>query len=186
MTVWLYEDYLRVVPDWPKPGVTFRDIGPLLENWDVFGEFVEDLSQLVPFGTEYLVAVESRGFILASALAFKLDMGLVMARKQGKLPVVTATAQFKSEYGEEEQLELGADLPIGWKACLVDDVLATGSTLIAAHKLVNRAYGQVLGVLTGFELNALGGRARLEEHCLVGNFGISVEVAEVQSLCSLD
>ena len=153
---------IRDVPDFPKPGIIFQDITPVLADPSLFRATTEAMAR--PFGgrgVTHVVAVESRGFILGAPIAQTLGAGLVPARKRGKLPWRTLREEYALEYGTDV-LEIHADaLPQGAKAVIVDDVLATGGTAAAVGALVARAGGELLGFAFLMALGFLGGRARL-------------------------
>jgi adenine phosphoribosyltransferase len=153
---------IRDVPDFPKPGIVFKDITPLLADAALFRETTEAMAR--PFrgtGVTHVVAVESRGFILGGPIAQHLGAGLVPARKRGKLPWRTLHEEYALEYGTDV-LEIHADaLPGSARAVIVDDVLATGGTAAAVGALVRRAGAELHGFAFLMALEFLGGRARL-------------------------
>ena len=153
---------IRDVPDFPKPGIIFKDITPLLADAALFREATQAMA--MPFEAEritHVIAVESRGFILGGPIAQQLGAGLVPARKRGKLPWKTLREEYALEYGTDI-LEIHADaLPRGARAVIVDDVLATGGTAAAVEGLVHRAGAELLGFAFLIALGFLGGRARL-------------------------
>jgi adenine phosphoribosyltransferase len=152
---------IRAVPDFPKPGVLFQDIAPLLADAGGFAAMLADLAQ--PWREARIAAVagaESRGFILAAALARELGAGLVLLRKPGKLPGTLLEESYSLEYGQD-RLQMQADaLPAGAPVLLVDDVLATGGTLAAGARLLSRQGAHLVGAAVIFEIPALGGRQR--------------------------
>jgi adenine phosphoribosyltransferase len=154
--------YVRDVPDFPQPGIIFRDITPLLARKDIFREVVEMMSRRWAQPTPDLVAaIEARGFIPGAAIAVKLNAGFVPIRKTGKLPWNTISEAYQLEYGTD-QLEIHSDAVLpGQKVLIVDDVLATGGTAAAAVRLVRKLGGEVVGVQVLIELEDLGGRKRL-------------------------
>ncbi len=158
-------EHIRAIADYPEPGVTFRDITPLLGNAAAFGRAIDDLvSKFHDISVSRVVGVESRGFILAAPIAYRLRAGFVPVRKAGKLPWAVAREEYDLEYGNDK-LEIHRDAihpdePI----LIVDDVLATGGTAAATCKLVEALGGKVLGVGVMIELEALGGRQRLAGH----------------------
>jgi adenine phosphoribosyltransferase len=156
---------VREIPDFPRPGIRFRDITPLLLDPDGLEAAVAGLASAVGPGTvDYVVAAEARGFILGAALARELHAGFVPARKPGKLPADTVSAEYALEYGLDA-LEVHADaLADGARVLVHDDLLATGGTAGALCELVSELGGNVLGCSFLIELAALGGRARLHPH----------------------
>ncbi len=149
------------VPDFPEPGVLFRDLSPLLADPAAFRAVTDALAAAVPAGVTTLVAVEARGFLFGAALAAVHGYGLVPVRKPGKLPAVADRATYDLEYGTAT-LELPAGvLRPGERVAVVDDVLATGGTVEATAALATRAGAEVAAALVLIELAALGGRARL-------------------------
>ena len=150
------------VPDFPKPGIVFKDITPLLENAPGFRLAIETLAtQLKTHLPEGIVAVESRGFIFGAPLAMHLGLPLIVVRKPGKLPRATEAQTYQLEYGED-RLEVHADaIRRGGRYAIVDDVLATGGTAEAVAKLIGRLGGNVVAQGFIIELAFLRGRARL-------------------------
>ncbi|RYD14508.1 MAG: adenine phosphoribosyltransferase [Lysobacteraceae bacterium] len=155
------EALIRPITDFPAPGVTFRDITPLLADAAAFARSIELLAE--PWHgarVQVVCAIEARGFVFGAALAQSLGCGFVPLRKPGKLPPPVRTVEYALEYGSD-RLEMRADaLQAGSRVLLVDDVLATGGTLIAARTLVAQAGVVVVGAAVLLELPALGGRAR--------------------------
>ena len=138
--------YIRDIPDFPKEGIIFHDITPLLQNAKAFESAVNEMAKILE-GQEidHLVGIEARGFIFASSLALKLGTGLVIVRKPGKLPYVTINASYDLEYGTDS-LEVHRDaIHEGSKVVLIDDLLATGGTAAAAGDLIEQLGGEVLG-----------------------------------------
>ncbi|MBK8915765.1 MAG: adenine phosphoribosyltransferase [Phycisphaerales bacterium] len=154
---------IRDVSDFPKPGIVFKDITPLLGSPPGLALAVEMMVQ--PFrGTrvDAVVGAESRGFIFGTALASALSVGFVPVRKPGKLPAATRRCEYALEYGTDA-LEIHADgVRAGQRVILVDDVLATGGTLVACRQLVTDCGATITGIAVLIELVGLGGRARLE------------------------
>ena len=155
---------LRDVPDFPQPGILFKDLTPLLADGPLFGEVGRAIvDQHAEAGFDVVAGVEARGFLFAAAVAYATGAGVVPVRKAGKLPWRTVTAAYALEYGEaivEVHEDAFADQK---RVLLVDDVLATGGTLAAAADLIGRAGGQLVGVSVVVELIALGGRDRLAD-----------------------
>jgi adenine phosphoribosyltransferase len=154
--------YIRDVPDFPKKGIVFKDITPLLSDKDALHYALNALAdRFKDRGINKVVGIESRGYIFAPAIALGLGAGFVPVRKPGKLPWQTVMEEYELEYGKD-RLEMHVDaIRPGEKVLIVDDLLATGGTASAAHRLVKRLQGIVLG--SGFlvELAFLEGRARL-------------------------
>jgi len=153
---------VREIPDFPQPGVVFKDITPLLADPAAFRTTVNYLGRsLQDFGAEVVVGIEARGFVLAAPAAVVAGISLVPQRKPGKLPGETLRQAYALEYGEAA-LEMHRDaIKPGSQVVIMDDVLATGGTAQAAAALVERAGGQVLGYSFLIELDALGGRTKL-------------------------
>jgi adenine phosphoribosyltransferase len=155
--------YVRDVPDFPQPGIIFRDITPLLGRKELFREVVSMMSKRwTDTPPDLVAAIEARGFIPGAAIAVKLNAGFVPIRKVGKLPWKTISEAYQLEYGANE-LQVHSDaVDPGQKVLIVDDVLATGGTAAAAVRLIRKLGGEVIGVQVLIELEALGGRKLLE------------------------
>jgi adenine phosphoribosyltransferase len=153
---------IRDIPDFPRPGILFKDITPLMADPEALVEAVRLLADYArPMEVDCVVAAEARGFLLGAALAVELGAGFVLARKPGKLPYDTVSAEYLLEYGEG-QLELHTDAVTAGKRVLVhDDLLATGGTALALCDLVEQLGGEVLGCGFLIELAFLEGRQRL-------------------------
>jgi adenine phosphoribosyltransferase len=156
-------DHIRDLPDVPKPGIVFKDLTPLFLDPAALDYAVGELAARVrPLGVELIVAAEARGFILGGALARELEVGFVPARKPGKLPHETISAEYALEYGVDA-LELHADaVADGTRVLVHDDLLATGGTTRAKVDLVQQLGGSVVGCAFVVELAFLGGRRQLE------------------------
>jgi adenine phosphoribosyltransferase len=154
---------IRTVPDFPKPGILFRDITTLLKHADGFHAVVEKLGAAYPGrAIDKIAAIESRGFIIGAALAYTLNVGFVPIRKQGKLPAENFGHDYNLEYGTD-RLELHTDgIQRGEQVLLVDDLIATGGTAEAALTLIGIAGGSVVGCAFVVDLPDLGGRERIE------------------------
>ena len=154
--------HVRDVPDYPKPGVLFKDITPLLGDADAFGDVVEAMA--ATFGpVDKVVGIEARGFILAAPVAYEIRAGFVPVRKQGKLPSATFAQEYELEYGSAT-LEVHQDgLRPGERVLVIDDVLATGGTARATAALIRQAGAQVVGVAVLMELSFLKGREAIPE-----------------------
>jgi adenine phosphoribosyltransferase len=153
---------VRAVPDFPEPGVLFRDITPLLAQPRAFSQALERLAEYAKSRSpDAVVAIESRGFLFGAPLAERLGLPFVPVRKPGKLPAARMTVEYSLEYGSG-QLDIHSDalLP-GQSALIVDDLLATGGTAAGAAKLVELLQGRVVGIAFLIELQALGGKQRL-------------------------
>ncbi|PGH51397.1 adenine phosphoribosyltransferase [Streptomyces sp. Ru87] len=159
----LLADRIRDVPDYPKPGVVFKDITPLLADPVAFGALTDALAELcVRYGATKVVGLEARGFILAAPVAVRAGLGFVPVRKAGKLPGATLGQAYELEYGTAE-IEIHAeDLTPEDRIMVIDDVLATGGTAEASLALIRRAGAEVAGLAVLMELGFLEGRKRLE------------------------
>lgn len=152
---------LRDVPDFPQPGVLFKDFTPLLADGPAFGALVRDTARRYENQVEVVAGIEARGFVLAAAVAYELGLGVVLVRKAGKLPGDVLSESYELEYGTG-QLEVHADaFSPGQRVLLLDDVLATGGTAHACCELIERAGAQVVAVEIVLELAFLHGRDRL-------------------------
>ena len=156
------KSYIREVPDFPTPGILFRDITPLLSDPAAFKHVVDAFADRYrDAGLDRIVAIEARGFFFGAPLSYQLGAGLVPVRKQGKLPLQSLRAEYALEYGANV-VEMHSDgVAPGQRVLIVDDLLATGGTLAATVKLVELAGGQVVGVALVVELLGLEGRQRL-------------------------
>ncbi|GHJ38871.1 adenine phosphoribosyltransferase [Streptomyces sp. TS71-3] len=154
---------IRDVPDYPEPGVLFKDITPLLADPAAFGALTDALAELtVRHGATKVVGLEARGFILGAPVAVRAGLGFVPVRKAGKLPGATLGQSYDLEYGSAEIEVHAEDLSEGDRVMIIDDVLATGGTAEASVQLIRRAGAEVAGLAILMELGFLGGRARVE------------------------
>jgi adenine phosphoribosyltransferase len=157
--------YIRSIPDFPKPGIMFRDITPLLRDAAAFKEAIRRMAG--PYekgGADVVVGAESRGFIFGAAMALVLDAGFVPVRKKGKLPAKTTRATYDLEYGTDT-LEMHTDaVTPGTRVLMVDDLLATGGTMAASCDMVQKAGGKIVGVEFLIELSFLHGREKLKSY----------------------
>ena len=165
------KEKIREVPDWPQPGVGFKDVTPLLADPQLLRETVGDLAEWVRSkDADIVLGAEARGFWIGSAIAIEAGVGFVPARRPGKLPPETVSASYVLEYGENS-LELHPELiPDGARVVIHDDVLATGGTVEAIKGLVEQIGGVVVGACFIIELTFLGGRERLADldlHALI-------------------
>lgn len=160
--VWI-RDHVRAIADYPEPGVTFRDITPLLGDAAAFGRAVDDLvTRFHDVEVDRVVGIESRGFILAAPVAYRLRAGFVPVRKSGKLPWAVAREEYDLEYGSDK-LEIHRDaVHPDEKILVVDDVLATGGTAQATGRLIETLGGDIVGYGFLLELADLGGRSRFD------------------------
>ena len=156
---------IREVPDWPEPGVGFKDISPLLRDPDALEQTIGDLAAWTrDQEPELVLGLEARGFILGAAIANEVGCGFIPARRPGKLPPETVSATYALEYGQNS-LELNADaIGDGTRVVIHDDVLATGGTVEAIAGLVEQMGGEVAGVCFIIDLTFLGGRERLSRY----------------------
>ncbi|MGM0915232.1 MAG: adenine phosphoribosyltransferase [Pseudomonadota bacterium] len=164
----IYGDYIksviRTVPDWPQPGVNFRDITPLLQNSAAFRKLVDSfVHRYQEMDIDAVAAIDARGFIVGAPLAYELGCSFVPVRKKGKLPFRTISETYTLEYGEAE-VELHSDaFKAGDRILIVDDLIATGGTMLAAAKLISRSGGQVVETATIVDLPDLGGSQCIRE-----------------------
>lgn len=153
---------IRIIPDFPKSGIVFKDITPLLANADAFKSVCDQIASNAK-EVDYIAGIEARGFILGSAVAAICNKGLIPIRKSGKLPGKTYSISYELEYGKET-LEIHADLiPEGSRILLVDDVLATGGTAVAALDLIKMAGLSPVAITFLLEIPILGGRSRIAQ-----------------------
>ena len=153
---------IRSIENWPKQGVIFRDITPVLEDKNLFGFLVDSLAKLCQGKKiDKIVGIDARGFIFASALAYKLGVGLAIVRKKGKLPGKTIGRRYSLEYAANT-LQMHEDsIKSGEKVLICDDVLATGGTVSATIDIIKQLGGEIAGLLFFIELIDLGGRGKL-------------------------
>ena len=156
--------YIRSIPDYPKKGILFRDITTLIKNKEAFKETIDQLSKLASkIKFDKLDAIESRGFIFASALSYNLSKSLILMRKKGKLPADTFSQDFVLEYGKAT-IEVHKDsISKNDSVLIIDDLIATGGTAEAAAKLVEKSEGKVSGFIFIINLYDLGGIKKLQE-----------------------
>jgi adenine phosphoribosyltransferase len=151
---------IRTIPDFPEPGIQFRDLTPVLADGEAFATVTDALVAPFAGGYDVVAGVEARGFALAAAAAARSRHGLLLIRKAGKLPLPAASVTYALEYGTAT-IEAHDDIADGTRVLLVDDVLATGGTLAASQRLVERAGWNLVGTTVVLELEDLGGRERL-------------------------
>lgn len=158
------KEIVRSIPDYPKPGILFRDVTTLFQHPEGFKQLIDEMvKSLEGKQVDLVVGPEARGFVVGSALAYALNAGLVLARKPGKLPLESLRYEYALEYGSDSlEIHVGAIKP-GQKVVVVDDLLATGGTCLATIKLVEEMGGEVVGACFAIELaEECNGRERLE------------------------
>ena len=159
------EDYVRSIPDFPEPGIIFRDITSILQDADGLRLAIDSMQEFLK-GVDFdvIVGAESRGFVFGAPIAYNLHKPFVLIRKKGKLPCETVSKEYDLEYGSAE-IEMHKDsIKPGQKVVLVDDLIATGGTIQAAAELVESLGGQVVKILFLMELKGLKGRERLKKY----------------------
>ncbi len=156
---------IRDIPDFPTKGIIFRDITPLLKDGRAFKEAIDEISNhYLSERIDSVVSIEARGFIIGSAIAYRLQAGIIPVRKKGKLPWTTYQATYKLEYGVDT-LEIHQDaIKPGDRVLIVDDLLATGGTVGAVIDLIERMKGQIVAIAFLIELTPLKGRERLKDY----------------------
>ena len=161
------KSHIRDIPDFPSPGILFRDITPLLGMPDAFKYVIDNMMDHYPSDAfDCIVGIESRGFLLGAPIAYQMQKPLVLVRKQGKLPYDTLSVEYSLEYGSNiMEIQVG-DIVEGSRVLVVDDLLATGGTLKAAAELVEKSGATVVGMGLVIELNGLGGRGLLDKYNL--------------------
>jgi len=159
------KSHIRDIPDFPKPGILFKDITPLLASPEAFNQALAEMEACIrPLRPDKILAVESRGFIFGGALAARMGMGFVPVRKPGKLPFTTIRETYDLEYGKDS-LEIHHDaIQPGQRAVIVDDLLATGGTALATVRLAEKLGAKVAGLVFVIELEFLHGREKLKDY----------------------
>lgn len=159
------EDYVRSIPDFPEPGIIFRDVTSVLQDADGLHMAIDEMQKLIEdIDCDVIVGAESRGFIFGMPIAYNLHKPFVLVRKKGKLPCETIEKEYDLEYGKAT-IEIHKDaIKPGQKIVLVDDLIATGGTMEAAAKLVEELGGEVVKVIFLMELAGLNGRERLKDY----------------------
>lgn len=155
---------IRTIPNWPTEGVMFRDIMPLLQDSNIFHKLIESfVTHYQHMNLDAIAAIDARGFLIGAPLAYELELSLVPVRKKGKLPYKTLTQSYNLEYGEAT-IELHEDaFPAGSRVVVVDDLIATGGTMLAACELIKRMDCEVVEVASIIDLPALKGSQKLRE-----------------------
>lgn len=159
------EDYVRTIPDFPEPGIMFRDVTSVLQDADGFKLAIDSMRKLLDgVSFDVIAGTESRGFVFGAPLAYTLGKPFVLIRKKGKLPCETVSKSYDLEYGTAE-IEIHADaVRPGQKVVLVDDLIATGGTIEAAAQLIEELGGDVVKIIFLMELAGLNGRDRLKKY----------------------
>jgi adenine phosphoribosyltransferase len=157
-----YEDYIRIVPDFPQPGVSFKDITTLLKNGAVYRQAIDDLVAMVQhLQIDVVAGPEARGFVVGAPLACAMGKGFVPIRKSGKLPAETIEAGYELEYGKDKLAVHKDAIQPGMRVLIADDLLATGGTISTCMQLVRQLGGEVVGAAFLIELSYLNGREKL-------------------------
>ena len=158
---------IREVPDWPIKGVNFKDITTILEDPEAFRYLIDEMAgQFAGEKIDKVVAIDARGFLLATPIAYKIGAGVCLIRKKGKLPYKTIEASYEKEYGPDTLIMHEDTIKKGERVLIVDDLLATGGTLEAAVKLVEKLGGEIVGINLVIDLPFLGGSKKLEKYNL--------------------
>ncbi|KKR54650.1 MAG: Adenine phosphoribosyltransferase [Parcubacteria group bacterium GW2011_GWA2_40_23] len=160
-----FKEHIREIPDWPQKGVNFKDITPLLQNADVFKALIDELVK--PYEAmeiDKIVVIDARGFLLGTAMAYKLGCGISLVRKKGRLPYKTIEESYQKEYGPDIlTMHEDAVLP-GEKVLIVDDLLATGGTMQATVNMVEKLGGEIVGISVIVDLPFLGGSKKFPKY----------------------
>ncbi|MFD0694067.1 adenine phosphoribosyltransferase [Paenibacillus sp. GCM10027628] len=157
-----FKDYIRVIPDFPQPGIRFKDITTLLQNGAVYKETIDQLKEMVKEKQiDVIAGPEARGFVVGAPLAYSLGVGFVPIRKSGKLPGDTIEADYALEYGKDKLAMHRDAIKPGQKVLIADDLLATGGTIQTSIDLINQLGGDIVGAAFLIELSYLDGREKL-------------------------
>lgn len=157
-----YKDYIRVIPDFPQPGISFKDITTLLNDGEKYRQAIDDLKKMVAHMKIDLIAgPEARGFVVGAPLAYALGVGFVPIRKSGKLPSDTIEIEYDLEYGKDRLAMHSDAIKPGQNVLIADDLLATGGTISTSVQLVKQLGGNIAGAAFLIELADLNGRAKL-------------------------
>jgi len=160
-----FSKFVRDIPDFPKPGIVFKDITPLLKEPSIFRDAIDAIAaHYEPKDIDVVVGIDARGFIFGSALAYRLGTGFVPIRKKGKLPYHTYEASYDLEYGTDTLAIHQDAFPPGSRVVICDDVIATGGTISASIELVEKLGGLMVGVAVLIELTFLKGREKFAHH----------------------
>jgi adenine phosphoribosyltransferase len=159
-----FKDYIRVIPDYPLPGIRFKDITTLLQNGPVYKKAINQLKLLVKEKqVDVIAGPEARGFVIGAPLAYSMGVGFIPIRKSGKLPGETIEADYALEYGKDKLAMHKDSIKPGQKVLIADDLLATGGTIQTSINLINQLGGDIVGAAFLIELSYLNGRAKLGE-----------------------
>ncbi len=157
------EEYIATIPDYPSPGILFRDVTPLIDDGAAYQEAIDQLAAYASeVGADIICGPESRGFIFGCPVAYKLNLGFVPVRKPGKLPRETISCKYDLEYGSNELFMHKDAIKPGQRVVIIDDLLATGGTCQATIKMIEQLGGVVAGIAFIIELDGLNGRKNLE------------------------
>jgi adenine phosphoribosyltransferase len=157
-----FKTYIRVIPDFPQPGIRFKDITTLLKEGKVYRAAIEELAQFArEMGAEVIAGPEARGFVVGAPLAYELGVGFVPVRKPGKLPYQSITAEYGKEYGKDALAVHVDAISPGQRVLIADDLLATGGTIQSTINLIEQLGGKVAGAAFLIELTYLDGRQKL-------------------------
>ena len=169
MDTGFFDRHIRIVSDWPEPGVQFRDITPLLRDGKAFRALIDAFAQrYADASIDAIAGIDARGFIIGAALAYRLGCGFIPVRKAGKLPFETVCESYSLEYGEAT-VEVHTDAAeAGDHVLVIDDLIATGGTILAAARLMQRLGAKIVEAAVVIDLPALGGSKRLEEAGIPG------------------
>ncbi len=154
---------IREIPDWPKLGVNFKDITTLIGDAEAFKKTIDAIAAPLAGKVSKVVAIDARGFILAAPVAYKIGVGFVPVRKKNKLPAETIEAEYEKEYGSDTVVMHKDAILAGEKVALVDDLIATGGTALAACELIEKLGGKIIEIVCLIDLSFLGGSKKLEQ-----------------------
>lgn len=161
-----YRNYIMTIEGFPREGISFKDISPLLADHEAFSSCIDDLARLaLPYKPDLVMGAESRGFVFGAALAYKMGLGFVMARKPGKLPGKNIRAEYELEYGTDALEVREGLIAKGARILLVDDLIATGGSMEAMERLTKLAGALPVACLAVIGLKDLGGASRLDIPC---------------------
>ncbi|MBP1996756.1 adenine phosphoribosyltransferase [Paenibacillus eucommiae] len=159
-----FKEHIRVIHDYPQPGIRFKDITTLLQNGPVYKEAIDELKQLVSkWEIDVIAGPEARGFVIGAPLAYALGVGFIPIRKSGKLPGETIEADYALEYGKDKLAMHKDAIKPGQKVLIADDLLATGGTIQTSINLIHQLGGDIVGAAFLIELSYLDGRSKLDE-----------------------